>query len=276
MYTVMNALELPEFGLWYMRGVMLHRVNDVFVFAYNGHRVIEIYPDDRCFLVVPPNGLTSGVTARWSHLSNDTSFSYTRVRRANGINEYKLTRFKRTRPSHTYHSTGEVVGTTRFEYRLDGTLAVTTPQRIALKDNVKYRAFNRQLKELRAVLVMQIKMHARAEEPSDGVSRGKARQEILAILESDYGIQHYYHDRTAYLLVDKWMQTQDPTFAKHIFMLAFARCYTSATGDEGLLRQVHNILSRAQNYYLRNHCVTIQEIIPGSTNDQQGELQSAD
>jgi hypothetical protein len=64
-----------------------------------------------------------------------------------------------------------------------------------------------------------------------------------------------------------------PGTSQHIAMLAFARCQTNAKGEERLLRQVANILRRAQSYYLKNHCVTLHESLHGlQHSDQNREL----
>jgi hypothetical protein len=276
-YSYLCERKLNEFGTYSLHGAMLFKKNDVFVFAYGGIRIVDIYPDDTCYLIIPDEvSLSSGVTQSWSRLSPRTMFEYRRNKRASGLVEYDIYRYVRSLDNNRLNLTGKVDATSKVRYNLDGSLSIEDiPQKYAVQNRVKYHTFNKQLKNLRAVLYAQIKMHAHSQDVKDWRVRSAMRTELHAKLATThFGTQD--GAELAYNLVDDWMHTQDPQTAKFITMLAFTFCSSKADGMEAMLRQVGNLLRLAQSHYLREHCVTIVEGIPGSAHDQKSEFQPPD
>jgi hypothetical protein len=277
-YATLRAQKLNEFGNCVLRGSMLHHVNDVCVISYDGHRIVEIYPDDTCYLIIPPTGANSGLMYRWNDLAPNVVFDQRRMTRATGITDYSIRRqsLTHTRTGYKRDETGAVITNTRLRYDLNGDISIDgIAQRVAIQDRVKYRAFNKQLKNLKSVLFAQIKMHTHVNDTRDWKKRSLLQQHLDTMLEG-FGLTNRYNDGNAYFMVQHWIDTQDPMFARNIALLGYARCNTVYTGEDGMLRQVMNILGRAQRHFLQEHCVTIRELVPGSTNDQQSELQPSD
>jgi hypothetical protein len=277
-YETMLKTKFHEFGNYVMRGCYLHPKNGLFVLALEGDRIVEFHPDDTCVLIVPPSGMRGAVAQRWSELAPNVAFGYTVRRRVTGIREYVITRTEMhyNRGNYNRTQTGSVVTNSKLHYYLDGRISVDgISQRVAIQDRKKYRAFNAELKKLRAVLYAQIKMHVHAEDLRDWKRRSQLQTQIDEVL-AGLGCEKRYEDSNAMVLVQLWMENQDPVRAKQIAMLGFARCRSSSPGIQGMMLQVANILGRAQRSYLKEHCVTIRELVPGSTNDQQSELQPSD
>jgi hypothetical protein len=277
-YESMLKMKFHEFGNYVMRGCYLHPKDGLFVLAYDGHRIAEFYPDDTCMLVIPSIGLPNAVAQRWSEIAPNVAFSIETKRRVTGVKDYAITRTEMSYVRGTYmrKKTGEVTTNSKLYYYLDGSISTEgIPQRVAIQDRKKYRAFNAELKKLRAVLYAQIKMHVHSEDLRDWKKRSQLQTQIDAVL-ADLGCEKRYEDSNAMVLVQLWMKDQDPVRARQIAMLGFARCRSSSPGISGMMLQVTNILGRAQRSYLKEHCVTIQEAIPGSPHDQQSELQPSD
>jgi len=284
-YEQLCKEEYNEFGKWALHGGIMQIVDSVVVIHYGGERIVEIHPDDTCYLIIP-KVMSNAITKRWAQLSGQTDFSYEKKKRASGLTEYLIKRYSYTQEyRHPYKKTGEVLCTSKVRYNLDGTITTDgVPQYHASKDNPKYRAFNVKLKGLRALLMTQIKMEVH--DTSSFEQRNLIRLQVDAFVNAaapgvgvDLGARNFNVwniDARAYVLVQTWMLSQDPVVAKHIAWLAFTHISSEAKGNQAMMRQVGNLLRRAQNYYLRKHCVTITEAIPGSHNDQQSELQPVD
>lgn len=281
-----------EFGFsaW---GYMWHKLDDgTIVAAYDGHRIYEVRPDNTHYLVCNFKTHGNGATNRWSRFFKDTiKFSTQRVNYANGRKQVKIS-FRYSEPGKANTFSGSAISDRLFRIdENDGKLTLTPVlenKDVYVKDNVKYRAFNKQLRNLKAVLVAQVRTgvydkdldrpkYDYSARYGDTVSLQQELVQLLGVTTNYIG----YGDilRHTKLLTHQWLETRSPTLLRPLALLALYG-FTSMESDlrKSLARRIHNALLSVQKAYLREHCVKIETSnnsltsLSNDVKDQNSEL----
>jgi len=283
-----------EFGVPRGRFMVHKQPNGVIAASYDGNRFYEWHPDDTQYIVYNPDHHTAGVTSRYESVLRHVSISTRRQKRANGaeVVSFEFCQSQFDRDAKRYKTTNRftVSGTCRFKvWAADDRLfaeavATNTPTRI--KDNDKYRAFNRQLKELRAVLTAQFRTGAYSEELTYRMynSFGKDTPETLTQALHQYvkdGATTYIGHNTVhghlYTWVQKWIEVRPTDLLRPIVLACLHNHRSEAKGVEDGIRRVKNGLAYVQKRYLREHCIKISASnnslsLSDESDDQNSEL----
>lgn len=254
--------------------------NDVYAAVYEGNRFYELHPDGSQYLIYNPRTHTSGVTSRMQGMFRNVTLTVRKRRRANGASQMKLyySQYEYV-PGAKHAQTREVAsgivmadrrikvsakeGKIFFEAVDDG----KTVQHV--KDNTKYREFNKRLKTLRATMVTQAKMGAyniESELPryqyytTDRKLKLSLKEALGQYIKPDHHntISWKAIEDSLYRFVVEWTQTSDAKLLRPIALCCFHN-HTSESADavDKAVRRIKSGLAFVQKQYLRRNCVTI-------------------
>lgn len=293
-----HSFDKHEFGVPYWGHFTWHKMPDsVIVAAYRGHRFAELWPDGSQYLIFNKETHSAGTTNRWARFFKNTSISTKRITRANGQKRTAISiyRYEYTPTKAKVLQDDTFVGDCRFKIEEDnGNIKlIPIPEKTTTKyekDNVKYRAFNKQLREFKAVLVAQAKMGAYddllkltrytrttlASEPS--------LQKLVCAALGVKNSRHFSHSDLViaeYKLAREWLETRDNSVLRSfmpVCLMAHSSRNNYSSGDrDSIPRRINSAIAAVQKCYLRRHCVKISESdnslsLTDESDDQDREL----
>jgi hypothetical protein len=291
-----------EFGRYMFNDLYLHDRKDHYAVSWFGSRIAEVPKvgaDKRVTLVLQKD-MTSGVTNRYETLFRNVKIHCRSRQRANGKKHMVMEFFAGSRGA-IQRLKVDVSDSLRIDVEVSPTnpehVVVTPRQDIPVKafdkDKAKYRAFNKELKTLKALYTAQIKMGAfdflgQGSDPNSArryaVSQ-VAEKFALELARKLYGIGKDYLPRAHWEALQRqclegWISNTDRSAdATRFLFLTIIRDmygYGSLRLQETLLARLKSALKAMQVAYLRNHCVTISEsnttLSTTDATDQDSEL----
>lgn len=271
LFEALQKQQFPQFG-YCLRSYRFHPADGHYVIDRTGHAVGEVWPDR--LVLRPPKD--------WGMESTYRQLFRVPFKHRNEVSAAGLK-----------HQFIEVNYVTKILYQQgivvynDGRIqGIIEQEKVVEKDNAKYRAFNKRLKQLKAVIHTQIAAGAyKAWESlrwrSQWPQNTALRDEILAIFAKHGNKSCYNNEHRVDILskiVDDWIATSDPTLPRAFAQIAFINNISEAKqgSHEDLRRRVTNAMKQVQINYLREHCVTIRESNNSlrEPSDQESELQS--
>lgn len=276
--------------------------NNVYAAVYDGNRFYELHPDGSQYLIYNSKMHTSGFTARMQGMFRNVTLTIRKMRRANGSSQMKMHYYQYEYvPGSKLAQTREVTaGTVLASRRVkvgikEGKIFFEAADESAatelVKDNAKYREFNKRLKKLRATLFTQLKLGVYAAEaplPRHNYysSANKLKPSIKDELAKCPGIKPDHHNTISWhaietalvKYVEEWVCTNDAKLLRPIVLCCLHNHQSeSADPNDNALRRVKSGLLYAQKQYLRKNCVTI---VPSknslSQRDEQGDDQDGE
>jgi hypothetical protein len=289
-----------EFGAprWY--GLIVHMVDDVIVWTWEGKRIAEHHPNNNKYLVIPNKRLSAGIKTRWYSLlscGDDTCMiDSTKKRRANGLVEWDIRFDQWTNETDAAAArrvrvrSGPIITLKGVQQRIQvhhadlsrlivvGLSNADSDDLRVEKDKAKYTAFNKSLKKLKSVLYAQAKLGVFDEINVTGSFYSMTvplREHVASLFGDGHRINHAELSTLLYDKVLQWIDSQDTDVVKDIAAL----CFYSHHSTEGVpikraLNKINNGLSHVQTKYLRKECVTITESnkTPSLTNENKDRL----
>lgn len=284
-----------EFGCPMYRGVMWHSMPDkTIVASWCGDRFFEVHPNNDTYLIIH-KGHTCGVTNRWPDvlywigIPNNIQFNVNNIKTATGVRKVEVFAFNRVTKQQQKVTTADKVKLTftldansKIQFAMEG----CEPSVKAVKDNRKYRAFNKDLDELINILITQVRVGA-----YDNHRTSPNKYNALMDLSKTYIGEKIDSQVVLPMLAIKWTETKNPDLLEPVFNAVMHS--TSSTwyphGDNPNLTYRHNDMirrvklrkKRIQQYYLQNQCVKMVDSngtlsTEDESNDQDGQLLAHD
>lgn len=279
------------------KGIMWHSMPDkTFVASLCGDRFFEVHPNNDMYLVIN-KGHTCGVTNRWPNvlhwlgMPNNMQFNVNNIKTATGVPKVRVFAFNVTTKQQQNVTTTDKVKLTfspeakaigKFRFTMEG----CEPSVKAVKDNRKYREFNKGLKELINILVTQIRVGA-----YDNNRTPHHKYAALMDLGKTYIGEKIDSRAVLPMLAIKWIETKNPDLLEPVFN---ALMYSTGStwyphGDNpnleyrhsDMIRRVKLRRKRIQQYYLQTQCVKMVDSkgtlsTEDESNDQDGQLLADD
>lgn len=280
-----------EFGTPRWGGVFQHLMDDgSVILSYYGNRIVEITPDNRHFLYLPPSGYVDvSARGRWQHAFNNLQFHTVRRKRANGHVEFKVTSQKwNDKAKNRYNSWEDfctITARRRVEVHEGGALTCADTEDVTVtKDNAKYRAFCTGLKKLKAVMTTKARMgvydqFGNFSTLSAAITALRPRVAKLHDMKKDDYLHQGHYTKLADALVQAWILSEEPKIIDEI-AVTYMHIHSSMAAEttEDLRRRLVNGLRGTQVRYLQKECVTITESAPSKkdSDDSNVELQQND
>jgi hypothetical protein len=239
----LRQYDKHEFGVPTYRGVFYHKLpNNIYVASYNGNRIMEWHPNGDIVFIFSENH-TPSVSTRMSVLF--TIYSVLKKKNARGDIHYLVS-------IGTDGNSHQVKVHNRLTVRVFDRTIQLIPDEIpeTTKDNAKYRAFNKQLKELKVALAAQCMFGAYKHIDY----RGQARTRL-----ADPYISHEAAKKKLYELSLEWIETKNPKLLEHVatfsFCISSGIAWNSPSNPEVQKKAVLNAMRQVQLMYLRSECV---------------------
>lgn len=282
-------VEDYEFGYPMWKGIMWHKLSDgVVVASWQGDRLFEVHPNNDMYLVIGKRH-TAGCTNRWSTIlsnldfSGNIGFSTATTATAAGL---KKTRVSMTQ-GYGKMQTVNTYGKAKLSILKDGPaflqLNACEPSVKVVKDKAKYRAFNKELKALLEILMLQTRVGAYDSYQHPQYVWGALKELFGAYIGDPVSVGA---KDIAGTMAKKWVDTKDPALLEpimHAILLSTFHSYHSGQYTDvsvkraDYVRRIKLRKKMIQQHYLRTECA---KLLDSSSNlstedesdDQDGQL----
>lgn len=285
-----------EFG-YPMADYFWHKLPDnTFVASLYGHRIYEIHPDNSQYLIYNAKTHTPAFTRRYSNFVINSEFVTRTKEQADGQRAFEITVYQtRYDPSNRKllrtHKTS-AIGNRVFKLtEQNGMLTIvaelTKAREVRVRDDEKYKAFNKQLNQLRKVLIAQTRMGAyddlvrlpKTVYDSNIPSLG-ALLKLALNLSKDAYASYREIENTRQQAVMRWMSGSPSELRLITLCSLFLHESGHHDARQNVALRIKSGLVAVQRTYLRTECVKIVDSnnslsLNNESDDQDSELLEA-
>lgn len=274
-----------EFGAPMWKGIMWHKLPDgVAVASWQGDRLFEVHPNNDMYIVIGKRH-TAGCTNRWSNILSNLDvrgiiyFSTVTTKTAAGLKKTRVSMRQGNGKSQMVYTYGKAKLSFSENNPAFLKLEACKPPVKVVKDKAKYREFNKELKALLEILMLQTRVGAYDNYVPPKYIYGSLK-ELFATHIGDpvsVGIKDI-----ASTLAKKWIDTKDPALLEpvmHAILLSTFENYRSnhyadvSVKRADYLRRIKLRKKMIQQHYLRTECAKLFDSSGTLSTDDESEDQ---